>query len=256
MSDECRIRRRTRVRSSIRQADVHINSNIVGFANVLECSRNHHVDHLIFPSSSSVYGQTPAPLFAVEDDTDHPLSIYAATKKSGELLAHAYAHLHHLPTTVLRLFTVYGPWGQPDMTYFTCTRAILEGRPIEVYNYGKSQREFTYIDDVIRAIGTAPERPPQPASSGAPYSRYNIGSGRPVDLMVFIGYLEEIIGRKAEKQFRPAPPGDASYTHAELTRAKKELQFSPQTDLETGLQRFVDWYRTYTGNGRRDNEPQ
>jgi len=244
------------VRYSLHNPHAYIDSNIVGFMNVLEGCRHTGVKHLVFASSSSVYGANTTVPFSVHHAVDHPVSLYAATKKSNELMAHTYAHLFGLPVTGLRFFTVYGPWGRPDMAYFSFTRAILEGKPIDVFNHGQMQRDFTYIDDivegVIRTLRQIPQADsgwdaacPDPATSNAPYRIYNIGNNRPVGLGVFIETLEECLGRKAIKNMLPMQPGEVLITCADVGDLIQEVGFSPSTTIREGLQRFTDWYQGY-----------
>ncbi|MGB9670224.1 MAG: NAD-dependent epimerase [Halothiobacillaceae bacterium] len=244
------------VRYSLRNPHAYVDSNLVGFLNVLEGCRHHAVEHLVFASSSSVYGLNTAMPYSVHHNVDHPISLYAATKKANELMAHSYAHLYRLPTTGLRFFTVYGPWGRPDMAYFKFTTAILEGRPIEVYNHGRMQRDFTYIDDivegVIRVLDRTPEpnpawdgAHPDPGSSPAPYRLYNIGNHSPVELSRFIAALETALGRTAEKIMLPMQPGDVPATYADVDDLMRDTGFAPRTSIEDGLARFIEWYRDY-----------
>jgi len=244
------------VRYSLQNPHAYIDSNIVGFMNILEGCRHNAVKHLVYASSSSVYGANTTVPFSVHHTADHPVSLYAATKKSNELMAHTYAHLFGLPVTGLRFFTVYGPWGRPDMAYFSFTRAILEGRPIDVFNHGRMQRDFTYIDDivegVVRALGHIP-RPdpawdaasPDPAASNAPYRLYNIGNHQPVELGHFIEVLEECLGRKAVKNMLPIQAGEVLVTCADVEDLMEDVGFRPSTPIREGLQRFVEWYRGY-----------
>ncbi|MBF0422481.1 MAG: NAD-dependent epimerase [Magnetococcales bacterium] len=244
------------VRYSIDNPYSYIESNIVGFANLLEGCRHSRVDHLVFASSSSIYGANTRMPFSVHHNVDHPLSLYAASKKTNELMAHTYAHLFRLPTTGLRFFTVYGPWGRPDMALFKFTRAILSGLPMEVYNHGRMQRDFTYIDDIIEGIIRIVDRPaapdplwdshqPDPATSNAPYRIYNIGNNRPVELMHYIEALELFLGRQGIKTMLPMQPGDVSATWADIDDLVTDFGFKPQTSIETGIERFVSWYRDY-----------
>ncbi|NPA63971.1 MAG: NAD-dependent epimerase [Epsilonproteobacteria bacterium] len=252
----CHLAAQAGVRYSLTNPDAYIQSNIVGFANILEACRHHEVEHLAYASSSSVYGLNERMPFSVEDNVDHPISLYAASKKSNELMAHTYSHLYNIPTTGLRFFTVYGPWGRPDMALFKFTKAILEDRPIEVYNYGKMKRDFTYIDDivegVVRVIDNPPEtdgcwnaRRPNPASSKAPYRIYNIGNGSPVELMEFIHAIEKALGKEAKKNLLPIQPGDVPATWADTSALKQDLGYEPSTPVEHGVQRFVEWYREF-----------
>jgi UDP-glucuronate 4-epimerase len=242
------------VRHSLERPDRYVDANLVGFGNVLEGCRHARVAHLVFASSSSVYGLNARLPFAERDNVDHPVSLYAATKKANELMAHAYAHLFGLPCTGLRFFTVYGPWGRPDMAAFLFTRAILEGRPIKVFNDGRMQRDFTYIDDVIegvvRVIDRAPPAAdpaavPTPATSSAPWRIYNIGNNRPVALLHFIKVLEDALGRKAQLELAPLQPGDVVATAADIADLMEAVGFAPATTIEEGIRRFVGWYRSY-----------
>jgi len=246
------------VRYSIENPLAYIDSNVVGFANVLEGCRHNGVEHLAYASTSSVYGANTKMPFSVHQNVDHPLSFYAATKKANELMAHTYAHLYRLPVTGLRFFTVYGPWGRPDMALFTFTRNILAGKPIDVFNYGHHRRDFTYIDDivegVVRVLDTiaTPDREwssdePDPGTSSAPYRLYNIGNNRPVELMKYIATLEECLGRKAELNLLPLQPGDVPDTYADVEDLVRDVGYRPQTPIEEGVRRFVEWYRTYYG---------
>lgn len=244
------------VRYSLTDPYAYVNANLVGFINVLEGCRHAHVRHLVFASSSSVYGANTRMPFSVRQSVDHPVSLYAATKKSNELMAHCYAHLYRLPCTGLRFFTVYGPWGRPDMALFLFTRAILEGRPIQVFNYGKMRRDFTYIDDIVEGVLRVADRIPQPdpawssdapdcASSSAPYRIYNIGNHNPVELMEFIETLERKLGKRAEKELLPLQDGDVPATYADVDDLVRDTGFMPRTAIEKGIGRFVDWYREY-----------
>jgi UDP-glucuronate 4-epimerase len=244
------------VRYSLVNPMAYIDSNIVGFLNLLEGCRHKGVPHLVFASSSSVYGGNTRMPFSVHDNVDHPVSLYAASKKANELMAHAYAHLYGLPCTGLRFFTVYGPWGRPDMALFLFTKAILEGTPIEVFNFGKMRRDFTYIDDVVEGVVRVLDKPaepnpdwsgerPDPGTSAAPYRLYNIGNHQPVELLRFIEVLEEALGKKAEKKFLPLQPGDVPATYADVADLARDVGFQPATPIETGIRRFVEWYRQY-----------
>lgn len=244
------------VRYSLVNPHAYVDSNLVGFANVLEGCRQGEVAHLVFASSSSVYGANARSPFSVHHRADHPVSLYGATKRANELMAHAYASLYGLPVTGLRFFTVYGPWGRPDMAYFLFTKAILEGRPIDVFNHGKMKRDFTYIDDVVEAVARIVLLPPGPdarwdpaepdtASSYAPYRLYNVGNNRPVELGRFIEALEECLGRKALKNYLPMQAGDVLETCADVEDLAEAAGFRPTTPLEEGIGRFVDWYRGY-----------
>jgi UDP-glucuronate 4-epimerase len=244
------------VRYSLENPHVYVESNLVGFMNVLEGCRHQHVQHLVFASSSSVYGANTRMPFSVHDNVDHPLSLYAATKKANELMAHTYASLYGLPCTGLRFFTVYGPWGRPDMALFLFTRAIMEDRPIDVFNEGRMERDFTYIDDIVEGVARVMERipapdaawngaRPDPSISFAPYRLYNIGNNRPVTLMDFIAILEDHLGRKAKKNFLPMQAGDVPATFADVDDLMADADFKPATPIEEGIRRFVAWYRDY-----------
>ena len=244
------------VRYSITNPHAYIESNLVGFINILEGCRHHEVQHLTYASSSSVYGANTAMPFSVHQNVDHPVSLYAATKKANELMAHTYSHLYGLPTTGLRFFTVYGPWGRPDMAMFLFTKAILEGKPIDVFNHGKMQRDFTYIDDIVEGVirtndHTAEPNPawnseaPDPATSKAPYRIYNIGNNNPVELMYLIETIEKSLGRVAEKRMLPLQPGDVPATYANVDALVRDVGFAPKTPIETGVANFVAWYREY-----------
>ncbi|NLC71851.1 MAG: NAD-dependent epimerase [Desulfuromonadaceae bacterium] len=246
------------VRYSLTNPQAYIDSNLVGFMNILEACRHHQVRHLTYASSSSVYGANTRMPFSIHDNVDHPVSLYAATKKANELMAHTYSHLYGLPTTGLRFFTVYGPWGRPDMALFLFTDAILNGRPIEVYNHGRMQRDFTYIDDIIEGVARVlfhPAAPnlkwdgaaPDPGTSQAPYRLYNIGNNNPVELMDLIGSLEKNLGRTADKIMLPLQPGDVPATYADVDDLIRDIGFKPATPIDTGIARFVDWYRAYFG---------
>jgi UDP-glucuronate 4-epimerase len=243
------------VRYSLQNPRAYVDSNLVGFINVLEACRQGEVEHLVYASSSSVYGANRELPFAVEHSVDHPVSLYAATKKANELMAHTYSHLYALPTTGLRFFTVYGPWGRPDMSPFLFAQRIIAGEPIDVFNHGRHSRDFTYIDDivegVIRSLDTVPQRSDDlslldsPATSTAPYRVYNIGSHRPVELLRYIEVLEQCIGRKAELRLLPMQPGDVPDTYADVEALRRDTGYAPSTTLETGAARFIDWYREY-----------
>lgn len=239
------------VRHSIECPHDYVDSNLVGFVNILEGCRRTGVEHLVYASSSSVYGMNKKIPFCESDPTDHPVSLYAATKKSNEVMAHSYAHLYNLPCTGLRFFTVYGPWGRPDMAYFLFTKSIFEGKEIRVFNNGDMRRDFTYIDDIVDGIkgvlGSLPERGDisRPDQSTAPFRLYNIGNNKPVSLMHFINVLEELIGKKANKKMMPMQPGDVYETYSNIDALQEIAGFDPKTTIETGLAHFVDWYREY-----------
>ncbi len=244
------------VRYSLVNPHAYVQSNIVGFLNVLEGCRHTGVQHLVYASSSSVYGLNEKMPFSTSDNVDHPVSLYAASKKSNELMAHTYSHLYGLPTTGLRFFTVYGPWGRPDMALFLFTKAILEDRPIRVFNYGKMKRDFTYVDDIVEGVVRVLDHPPtghphwdgrkpDPACSRAPYKVYNIGNSSPVSLMDFIGAIEEALGRTAKKEMLPLQPGDVPATWADVDDLVETLDYRPRTPVREGVQKFVEWYRSY-----------
>ena len=237
------------VRYSLENPHVYIQTNIVGFTNILEACRHHPVNHLVYASSSSVYGTNKKLPFSVKDTVDHPISLYAASKKANELMSHSYSHLFQIPTTGLRFFTVYGPWGRPDMAIFSFTKAILEGRPIDVFNYGKMQRDFTYIDDIVEGVLLVADRPPAPGDAGspiaAPYRLYNIGNHSPVELMKLIEVLEKCLGKTAHKNMLPMQPGDVPATFADVDDLMRDTGFHPDTPIETGVERFVRWYQSY-----------
>lgn len=246
------------VRYSIQNPQAYINSNLVGFLNVLEACRHHQVAHLVYASSSSVYGANTLLPFSIHHNVDHPVSLYAATKKANELMAHTYSHLYRLPTTGLRFFTVYGPWGRPDMSLFLFTKKILAGEAIDVFNNGQHSREFTYIDDIAKGVVRVVDRVacpqtdwngnnPDPGTSLAPYRLYNIGNHSPVELMRFIEILEECLGKKAQKNFLPMQAGDVPATYADVDDLIRDTGFAPDTPIEVGITRFVDWYRSYYG---------
>ena len=246
------------VRYSLENPRAYVDANIVGFVNLLECCRHSHIRHLVFASSSSVYGANTNMPFSVHHNVDHPVSLYAASKKANELMAHTYSHLFGLACTGLRFFTVYGPWGRPDMALFLFTRAILEHSPIKVFNYGKMQRDFTYIDDIIegvvRVMGRIPEQnptwtgnDPDPGTSYTGYKIYNIGNNNPVELMEFISIIEKVLGRDAEKEFLDLQPGDVVATYADIDDLIKDVNFKPSTPIETGIKRFIDWFKEYYG---------
>ncbi len=244
------------VRYSLTNPHAYIDSNLQGFVNILEGCRHAEVEHLVYASSSSVYGGNTSLPFKETDSVDHPISLYAATKKANELMAHTYSHLFRLPTTGLRFFTVYGPWGRPDMALFLFTKAILEGRPIDVFNHGKMRRDFTYVDDIVEGILRVLDRPaepdpafnpmqPDPARSDAPYRIFNIGNSSPVQLMTYIETLEENLGRKAVKNFLPLQQGDVPASDADTSQLKSATGFAPSTPVKDGIRRFVEWYRSY-----------
>ncbi|KRA74841.1 capsular biosynthesis protein CpsI [Lysobacter sp. Root667] len=246
------------VRYSLENPRAYVDSNVVGFLNILEACRHRTVEHLVYASSSSVYGANRKLPFSVDDNVDHPLSMYAATKKANELMAHTYSHLFGLPTTGLRFFTVYGPWGRPDMALFLFTRKILAGEPIDIFNHGHHRRDFTYIDDIVEGIVRTldripapdldePSAAPSPASSSAPYRLYNIGNHQPVELLRYIEVLEGCLGRKSERRLLPMQPGDVPDTCADVEALRRDVGYSPSTPVEVGVARFVDWYRDYYG---------
>ena len=246
------------VRYSIDNPMAYIDSNIVGFAHILEGCRHHDVEHLVYASSSSVYGANTAMPFSIHQNVDHPLSLYAASKKTNELMAHTYSHLYDLPTTGLRFFTVYGPWGRPDMALFKFTKAILAGEPIQVFNYGKHRRDFTYVDDIVEGIIRTLDRPafsnpdwdgnhPDPGTSKAPWRVYNIGNNQPVELLDYIGAIEDAVGKKAIKELLPLQPGDVPDTYADVGDLVEQFNYRPSTSVSDGIQRFVDWYREFYG---------
>lgn len=244
------------VRYSLENPHAYTDANLVGFMNILEGCRQTRVPHLVYASSSSVYGANTKMPFSVHHNVDHPVSLYAATKKANELMAHTYAHLYRLPATGLRFFTVYGPWGRPDMALFIFTKAILSGKPIDVYNYGKMQRDFTYIDDIVEGVLRVTERiptpnpswtgdAPDPATSAAPYKLYNIGNNRPVPLLTLIETLEQALGKKAKRNLLPIQPGDVPETYADVDALTEDAGFKPATPIEAGIEKFVEWYRGY-----------
>lgn len=246
------------VRYSLENPHAYVDSNLVGFINILEGCRHSGVGHLVFASSSSVYGANTHMPFSVHHNVDHPVSLYAATKKANELMAHTYSHLYRLPTTGLRFFTVYGPWGRPDMALYLFTQAILAGRPIDVYNHGRMKRDFTYIDDIVEGVVRVADRPaepnpawsgdaPDPGTSAAPYKLYNIGNNRPVELLRFIATIEQALGKKAERNLLPIQPGDVPATYADVDDLTADVGFQPATPIEEGVKRFVAWYREYHG---------
>lgn len=244
------------VRYSLTNPRAYVESNLVGFMNILEGCRQNRVQHLVYASSSSVYGANTKMPFSVHDNVDHPVSLYAASKKANELMAHTYSHLYQLPTTGLRFFTVYGPWGRPDMALFLFTKAILSGKPIEVFNEGKMRRDFTYIDDIVEGVVRVTDTiaqpnsvwsgmKPDPGTSQAPYRLYNIGNNQPVELLDFIATLENSIGKKADKRLLPLQPGDVPETYADVDDLMRDVGFRPATPIGVGIARFVEWYRSY-----------
>jgi UDP-glucuronate 4-epimerase len=244
------------VRYSLKNPYAYIQTNLVGFGNLLEGCRHNGIEHFVYASSSSVYGANTHMPFSVHDNVDHPLSLYAASKKANELMAHTYSHLYGLPTTGLRYFTVYGPWGRPDMSPWLFTSAILEGRPIDVFNHGKMRRDFTFVDDIAEGTVHVLDRipmsnpafstdAPDPGSSYAPYKVYNIGSHQPVELMTFIKTIEEVLGQEAKKNFIPMQPGDVIATYADVEDLKRDIGFEPKTPLEIGVVRWIEWYQNY-----------
>jgi len=244
------------VRYSITNPHAYIDSNIIGFMNILEGCRHHEVEHLAYASSSSVYGANTKMPFSIHDNVDHPVSLYAASKKANELMAHTYSHLYKLPTTGLRFFTVYGPWGRPDMSLFMFTRNILEGKSIDVFNYGNHRRDFTYVDDIVEGVIRVIDKPaqanagwasenPDPGTSLAPYRIYNIGNNNPVKLLTFIETLEKCLGKEAKKNLLPLQPGDVPDTYADVSDLVSDLGYKPGTLLETGIRNFVEWYKNF-----------
>jgi UDP-glucuronate 4-epimerase len=247
------------VRYSLDNPHAYADSNLMGFLNILEGCRHSKIEHLVFASSSSVYGNNTKVPFAVSDNVDHPISLYAATKKANELMAHSYSHLYNLPITGLRFFTVYGPWGRPDMAYFKFVKAIAENKPIDVYNFGKMQRDFTYIDDVIEGIVRVIEKPPQSdseTSSAVPYKIYNIGNNSPVELLTFIEVVEAAMGKTAVKNLFPMQPGDVLSTYADVDDLMADVGFKPITPIEEGIRQFVEWYRDYYGGVAQNSYSQ
>ncbi|MDH3830379.1 MAG: NAD-dependent epimerase [Gammaproteobacteria bacterium] len=244
------------VRYSIENPLAYVDTNLLGFANILEGCRHNQVGHLVYASSSSVYGSNTNMPFSVHDNVDHPVSLYAASKKANELMAHTYSHLYRIPTTGLRFFTVYGPWGRPDMALFKFTHNILAGKPIDVFNHGNHRRDFTYIDDIVEGVIRVLDRIPVPdpewsgdapdsATSTAPYRLYNIGNNNPVELMRYIEVLEDCLGRKAEKNMLPLQPGDVPATYADVSELVRDVDYKPDMSIEQGIANFVDWYRGY-----------
>ena len=254
----CNLAAQAGVRYSLTNPDAYINSNIIGFLNILECCRYHHIKHLAYASSSSVYGLNGKSPFSTADNVDHPVSLYAASKKSNELMAHTYSHLFNIPTTGLRFFTVYGPWGRPDMALFIFTKSILAGKPIEVFNNGDMVRDFTYIADIVEGVVRVIDHPPagktnwdsfhpDPSTSTAPYKVYNIGNNNPVRLMDFVEAIEKSLNKKAVKQLMPMQPGDVAATCADVQDLVADLHYKPQTAVTEGIEQFVAWYREYYG---------
>ena len=244
------------VRYSLENPLAYVDTNLLGFANILEGCRHNDVEHLVYASSSSVYGSNTNMPFSVHDNVDHPVSLYAASKKANELMAHTYSHLYRIPTTGLRFFTVYGPWGRPDMAYFKFTQNILAGKPIDVFNNGNHQRDFTYIDDIVEGVVRILDKLPEPnpewsgdapdsATSTAPYRLYNIGNNNPVELMHYIEVLEDCLGKKAVKNMLPMQPGDVQATYADVSELVKAIDYKPALSVEEGMSRFVDWYMDY-----------
>ena len=244
------------VRYSIENPLAYVDTNLLGFANILEGCRHNQVGHLVYASSSSVYGSNTNMPFSVHDNVDHPVSLYAASKKANELMAHTYSHLYRIPTTGLRFFTVYGPWGRPDMALFKFTRNILAGKPIDVFNHGNHRRDFTYIDDIVEGVIRVLDRIPEPnpqwsgdtpdsATSTAPYQLYNIGNNNPVELMRYIEVLEDCLGKKAQKNMLPLQPGDVPATYADISDLVRDVNYKPDMSIEQGITNFVDWYRGY-----------
>jgi UDP-glucuronate 4-epimerase len=260
----CHLAAQAGVRYSLTHPHAYVDSNLIGFMNILEACRHHNVRHLVYASSSSVYGLNETMPFSTHDNVDHPVSLYAATKKSNELMAHTYSHLYQLPTTGLRFFTVYGPWGRPDMALFKFTKAIFEDQPIHVYNNGEMQRDFTYIDDIVEGVRRVIDRvpagndawsgaDPDPSSSPAPYKIYNIGNNSPVHLMDFIKAIEDQTGKQAAKEFMPMQPGDVPKTWADVSELMNDFDYKPATDIREGVGKFVEWYRAYYIEKRYSN---
>jgi UDP-glucuronate 4-epimerase len=245
------------VRYSLQNPQAYVDANITGFLNILECARHVGSDHLLYASSSSVYGANELMPFSVDHNVDHPVSLYAVTKKANELMAHTYSHLFQVPTTGVRFFTVYGPWGRPDMALFHFTKCILAGKPIDVFNQGHHRRDFTYVDDIVEGVVRLLDRVPQadqetgnnsPATSAsAPFRLYNIGSNNPIELLRYIEVLEDALGRKAQKRFLPMQPGDVAETYADVSALARDIGYQPSTPIEVGVRRFVDWYRDFYG---------
>ncbi len=248
------------VRYSLENPQAYVDANVTGFLNVLECARHLGTDHLVYASSSSVYGANVRMPFSVDDNVDHPVSLYAVTKKTNELMAHTYSHLFQIPTTGLRFFTVYGPWGRPDMALFHFTRCILAGKPIDVFNRGHHRRDFTYVDDIVEGVVRVLDRVPTPSgsadaqspatSASGPYRLYNIGSNNPVELLAYIEMLESALGRTAKKRLLPMQPGDVAETFADVTELARDVGYRPTTPVDVGVRRFVEWYRDFYGVDR------
>ncbi len=241
----CNMAAQAGVRYSLINPFAYQNSNMEGFLNIIHLSQEHQVENFVYASSSSVYGNNKKVPFSVQDRVDHPISLYAASKKANELIAHTYSHLYGLPCSGLRLFTVYGPWGRPDMALFIFTRAIIESQPIEVYNYGKMKRDFTYIDDVVQGVVASMDRP-------VPYAIYNLGNSRSVDLLYFIECIERALGKKAEKKLLPMQPGDVIETYADISESQRDLGFQPTTKIEEGIEHFISWYKSFYADKLRD----
>jgi UDP-glucuronate 4-epimerase len=248
------------VRYSLENPQAYVDSNIVGFTNILECCRHHSIGHLVYASSSSVYGMNSAMPFSIHDNVDHPISLYAASKKANELMAHTYSHLFNVPTTGLRFFTVYGPWGRPDMALFLFTKAILAGEPIKVFNNGQMQRDFTYIDDIAEGVVRIMDKPatpnrdwdgarPDPGTSSAPYRLFNIGNNNPIMLTDFIVAIEKALGKTAERELLPMQPGDVAATYANIDDLIDAVDYRPQTPVQVGIDNFVAWYMEYMHKG-------
>ena len=244
------------VRYSLENPHAYVDSNLVGFVNVLEGCRQQQIEHLVYASSSSVYGANETIPFAEADNVDHPVSLYAATKKANELMAHTYSHLYSLPTTGLRFFTVYGPWGRPDMSPILFTKAILAGEPLKIFNYGKHRRDFTYIDDIVEGVVRVLDhvavgnqqwsgQSPDPASSRAPWKLYNIGNSQPVELLTYVELIEQALGKTTTKELLPLQPGDVEHTYADVSALKADIGYQPSVSVQDGIQRFVKWYRDY-----------
>ncbi|MDH3995035.1 MAG: NAD-dependent epimerase/dehydratase family protein, partial [Gammaproteobacteria bacterium] len=245
------------VRYSLENPHAYIDSNVVGFTNILECCRHHNTGHLVYASSSSVYGINSSMPFSVHDNVDHPISLYAASKKANELMAHTYSHLFGVPTTGLRFFTVYGPWGRPDMALFLFTKAIMAGEPIQVFNHGQMQRDFTYVDDIVEGVVRVMDQPaaanpewdsadPDPGTSSAPYRLYNIGNNSPVMLLDYIAAVEKALGKKADMEMLPMQPGDVAATCADIDALEQAVGYRPNTPIEEGVNNFISWYLEYS----------